>query len=509
MAEQEFTAFDDTTFIEETDDLLLQRGVGGKNFKGKVLSKLNSSGAYNFYDLSGNYVGKINTVSAYTGTGTGTGAPRMYLGTKTPVNDDSAICVGRIVDGTGLFSHAFRDESDVKVNGSGAYTAYDARFNIVTNADASKINHSYCFQSSHEMKATNGIDLFAGHVSSLRISNGRADRVFHHHVQGTTFSGTGAASQHVGYYCDILTGGDGTNFAFFAQGNASALIGALQISGALTGVTTLTCSNQVTVGAIQAAGNLESFAASGGVYLVRNIGPSAYGGLQAYTNASGTPSGMCIQGAGGVTIVGGYNPASSAALQVGGDIAPLTDNARDLGTASLRMRVIYAGTGTINTSDEREKSDIGEIPNKWLDAWSEVKWSRFKMKGGKRWHVGLVAQQVHAAFAKHSLDAFDIGLCCFDEWEEMRNPIYETVTRTGFETVPTGDVFKSGKNKGKPRTRKVERTFEEMVDTGKTEVVLEAGNRWGLRYDECQAIEAAWQRREIARLTSRLDALSV
>lgn len=30
-------------------------------------------------------------------------------------------------------------------------------------------------------------------------------------------------------------------------------------------------------------------------------------------------------------------------------------------------------------------------------------------------------------------------------------------------------------------------------------VVREAGDLWGLRYDECQALEAAWVRRELAR----------
>ncbi|MFV3561726.1 hypothetical protein ACNJFJ_21495, partial [Mycobacterium tuberculosis] len=35
-----------------------------------------------------------------------------------------------------------------------------------------------------------------------------------------------------------------------------------------------------------------------------------------------------------------------------------------------------------------------------------------------------------------------------------------------------------------------------------------AGDRWGLRYDECQAIEAAYQRRRIAQLEAAVAALS-
>lgn len=138
-------------------------------------------------------------------------------------------------------------------------------------------------------------------------------------------------------------------------------------------------------------------------------------------------------------------------------IGPASDNNRTAGTASLRYSVVYAGTGSINTSDANDKDNIGEIPDEWLDAWADVEWSRFKFTGRIRWHVGLVAQQVHAAFAAHDIDAFEIGLCCFDEWEEQ------------------GEI--------------------------------PAGSRWGLRYSECEAMEAAYQRRRIAQLEAQVAAL--
>ena len=188
----------------------------------------------------------------------------------------------------------------------------------------------------------------------------------------------------------------------------------------------------------------------------------------------------------------------------GGHLLPSTDNIRDLGSGALRMRVIYAGTGAINTSDEREKKNIGDIPDAWLDAWGRVNWQRFKFKGGSRWHTGLVAQQVHAAFEAEGLDAFEIGLCCFDKWDEVREPIFENVKKTRKVKRETGELTSGGK----PKFETVEEEFEETVDTGETRVTLEAGDRWGLRYDECFAIEAAWQRRELARLSAKLEALS-
>ncbi len=152
-----------------------------------------------------------------------------------------------------------------------------------------------------------------------------------------------------------------------------------------------------------------------------------------------------------------------------GTVRPGGDNSQSLGTASFRWSTIYAGTGSINTSDERAKDEIGDIPDAWLDAWGDVAWSRFKFKGGRRWHVGLIAQRVHAAFAAHGLDAFDIGLCCFDEWDAETRDIVD----------------------------------DDGAPTGKQEDIAPAGDRWGLRYDECFAMEAAWVRREMVRMAAR------
>jgi len=153
------------------------------------------------------------------------------------------------------------------------------------------------------------------------------------------------------------------------------------------------------------------------------------------------------------------------------DFSPATDNTKSLGLGSKRFSVVYSGTGSINTSDEREKRDIGAIPDDWLDAWGDVEWCRFRFKEGSRWHVGLVAQRVHAAFAARGLDAFEIGLCCFDAWGEVREPV----------------IGANGQA------------------TKRTRVAQPAGDRWGLRYDECFAIEAAWQRRELVRVRAALE----
>jgi hypothetical protein len=204
-------------------------------------------------------------------------------------------------------------------------------------------------------------------------------------------------------------------------------------------------------------------------------------------------------------------------------LSPNVDSGVFLGSASKRWSVIYSSTGTINTSDGRAKQGIGPIPDEWLNAWGDVDWVRYKFidsvqaKGDDaRWHLGLVAQAVRDAFLAHDLDAQTIGLLCYDQWDEEREPILEE-QQVGTETIVIGREDTGILDaQGQPIFRDIteDRPVMVMVDTGETRVTLEAGDRWGLRYDECQAMEAAWQRRELAHkdtlvaaLTARLEAL--
>lgn len=139
---------------------------------------------------------------------------------------------------------------------------------------------------------------------------------------------------------------------------------------------------------------------------------------------------------------------------------PLSDNTQRLGSASFRWSEVFAGNAAINTSDETLKQDIEAIPQEILDAWGDVQFVRFKwkdaakMKGnGARWHFGLIAQRVKAAFEARGLDPFALGLLCYDEWAEE-------VNEAGVVLAP-------------------------------------AGNRYGIRYEEALALECAYLRSRI------------
>ena len=194
---------------------------------------------------------------------------------------------------------------------------------------------------------------------------------------------------------------------------------------------------------------------------------------------------------------------------------PNANGAITLGTTSLRWNGGFSTVALTIGSDRTIKQDIDNIDDEWLDAWGDVRWVRYKLKAsvaekgedGARWHTGLIAQEVRDAFAARGLDGTKIGLLCHDEWEEQREPVIEYVPRkvSQIEGYEISDVLdKNGRPISRPIIREIE--VVEEVDTGKTRVVAEAGKLWSLRYDECQAIEAAWQRREIARQEARITA---
>src|SRR5206468_12996204 len=111
-------------------------------------------------------------------------------------------------------------------------------------------------------------------------------------------------------------------------------------------------------------------------------------------------------------------------LSGSGSIVPVTDNLAALGQPSNRYSTVYAATATINTSDERQKDEIVDVPDAVLRAWSRVNFRQFKFKdaiahrGDKaRLHIGVIAQQVKESFEAEGLDPFSYGLLCYDEWD--------------------------------------------------------------------------------------------
>lgn len=150
-------------------------------------------------------------------------------------------------------------------------------------------------------------------------------------------------------------------------------------------------------------------------------------------------------------------------------LLPGVDNTTTLGRESTRWSTIYAGTGTINTSDRRLKVNISDLSDKLLDSWESVSPKLFQFtdsvekKGANaRAHVGLIAQDIKDALSLSSLEASTYGFFCYDKWEDEWD--------------------------------------------GEKQIV-KAGDRYSIRYDEALCLEAAYQRRRASRLEARVAAL--
>ena len=141
---------------------------------------------------------------------------------------------------------------------------------------------------------------------------------------------------------------------------------------------------------------------------------------------------------------------------------PRADNAYSLGLGSYRPTVIYAVSGTINTSDAREKQQVRLLSDaeraaavKCKSLIRAFKWNdAVEKKGDKaRIHFGVMAQDVQRVFEEEKLDPWAYGLFCYDQWDKQQRVV---------ETDQDGN-----------------------------EIVVQeyraAGNRYGVRYDQLLA----------------------
>lgn len=151
----------------------------------------------------------------------------------------------------------------------------------------------------------------------------------------------------------------------------------------------------------------------------------------------------------------------------GDDIRPASgsgagrDNAIDLGDGSARFDDIFATNGTIQTSDRNEKQDIAELDEaekrvavaakglirkyRWIDAVQE--------KGDDaRIHVGIIAQDLQAAFEAEGLDASRYAMFISSTWWEADETYTDDdgVEQTRTNTYETQEEAPEGATK---RTR--------------------------------------------------------
>lgn len=175
-------------------------------------------------------------------------------------------------------------------------------------------------------------------------------------------------------------------------------------------------------------------------------------------------------------------------LDFSGNLFSGADNSGNaLGLPGKRWSVVFSATGTINTSDERDKvwqgglseaeiragkRIIGELGfYQWKDAVAE--------KGdGARWHFGVRAQRAFAILEDEGLDWRRYAWCCYDEW-----PAEPAVKARNAKLDSEGNILEPAI----PARAKVP-----------------AGNRYGIRPDQLALFLIAVQEARIAALEARL-----
>lgn len=200
-------------------------------------------------------------------------------------------------------------------------------------------------------------------------------------------------------------------------------------------------------------------------------------------------------------------------------VYPGTDNSLTCGKAADRWSVVYAATGTINTSDAREKTAVTPLTSAEIAAAkalaAEIGSFQFldaiaaKGADGARLHIGLTVQRAIEIMQAQGLDPTRYGFICHDAWDAIPEVVeswpdeYETVIVTPAQTQDHPAIYEFTQvytAEGMPErfaNRLVSPAWRETIAPAVTEQKLvraagsrvasearPAGDRYGFRTDE-------------------------
>lgn len=103
-------------------------------------------------------------------------------------------------------------------------------------------------------------------------------------------------------------------------------------------------------------------------------------------------------------------------------LRPSESGKMDFGASLYKIRDIYATNGTIQTSDKREKEDIGAMDSRYMNLFQKLIPKSFKYAEGTsgRRHIGFISQEVETAMKECGIS--DIEFAGF-----IKSPVYEVI----------------------------------------------------------------------------------
>src|ERR1035437_1555378 len=247
----------------------------------------------------------------------------------------------------------------------------------------------------------------------------------------------------------------------------------------------------------------------------RTVGAGAADTNEIVIGANAVGMGSNTTVIGNTSTTGTYIPAGglyvTGTISATGTVTPRTDNTYTLGGASFRWTTVYATTGTINTSDARQKTHVSSLKEAEITAAKQLskevgtfQWlSSVTEKGADkaRLHVGFTVQRAIEIMAENGLDAMRYAFICYDKWDDtlVEHPTIEAVAEV--VAVPAkiavfnadGDVLEDAK-------LAVKAVAAVEAKAAWIETTLKAGDAYAFRYDQLNIFIAAG-------LNARLEAL--
>ena len=139
--------------------------------------------------------------------------------------------------------------------------------------------------------------------------------------------------------------------------------------------------------------------------------------------------------------------AENGDISFAGNLFPILNGAYDLGTSALKWQDVYSTTGAFNGSDANLKQDIEELSEaeKRVAVAAKGLLKKYRLKQAvqekgenARYHFGIVAQELQAAFQAEGLDPMKYGIIAVNTWYEKTEGGKRYVSKTqeqGYQQV--------------------------------------------------------------------------
>lgn len=160
----------------------------------------------------------------------------------------------------------------------------------------------------------------------------------------------------------------------------------------------------------QVTGSNISFKASSGISITSS---ASYVSITATSHSIKTTGAITMNN--GQCTVGMFNEETR--FRVAADY----DSTIDLGSSGARWAKVWAANGTVQTSDERDKTIIGDIDDRYKQLFMSLRPILYRWKDERidcKTHIGLGAQTTEKAAHSYGIISSELGFVEHDYWDE-------------------------------------------------------------------------------------------